>query len=88
MIIDVILGNNIDTPLWIANSKRNKVDCIILVDYEYKKEPEDIDGVIYMSTSQAQNYIKLFDKVNYYISMYAYPGMQGNMSSLYKKDNN
>lgn len=88
MIVDVILGNNIDTAMWIKDLQENEADYIIVVDYEYEIETQDIEGIIYMSSIQAQEYIKNFDTVNYYKSLYAYPGMQGKMSSLYKNDNN
>ncbi|MCP2034137.1 hypothetical protein L1279_001120 [Planomicrobium sp. HSC-17F08] len=88
MIVDVILGNNIDTAMWVRDLQENEAEYIIVVDYEYENEPIEIEGVVYMSTIQAQKYIKKFDTINYYKSLYAYPGMQGNMSSLYKKDKN
>lgn len=88
MILDVILGNNIDTPMWIKDLQENEADCLIVVDYAFNNEPTEVEGVIYMSPIQAHRYIKKFDAVNYYKSLYAYPGMQGNMSSLYKKDKN
>lgn len=88
MIVDVILGKNIDTAMWISDLQKNDSDYIIVVDYEYENEPQDIEGIVYMSSIQAQKYIKKFDTVNYYKSLYAYPGMQGNMSSLHKKDKN
>ena len=84
LIADIILGNNIDTPMWIRDLQENEADCIIVVDYEQEHESIDIEGVIYMSSIQAQKYIKKFDTINYYKSLYAYPGMQGNMSSLHK----
>ncbi|QDY45148.1 hypothetical protein HF394_05225 [Planococcus glaciei] len=88
MIVDVILGNNIDTVMWIRDLQENEVECIIVVDYEYDNDPLNIEGVVYMSPIQAQKYIRKFDKINYYKSLYAYPGMQGNMSCLHKKDKN
>lgn len=86
MIVEVILGNNIDTTMWISDLKENEADYIIVIDYDYNNIFLEIEGVIYMSPTQAQEYIKKFDTINYYKSLYAYPGMQGKMSSLHKKD--
>ncbi|MDN7227866.1 hypothetical protein QWY15_11205 [Planococcus sp. N064] len=88
MNVDVILGNNIDTAMWVRNLRENEAECIIVIDYEWKDEPLEIEDAVYMSAIHAQKYLKKFNTVNYYKSLYAYPGMQGNMSSLYKKDKN
>lgn len=88
MNVDVILGNNIDTAMWVRNLRENEAECIIVIDYEWKDEPLEIEDAVYMSPIHAQKYLKKFNTVNYYKSLYAYPGMQGNMSSLYKKDKN
>lgn len=86
MIIDVILGNNIDTPMWIKDLKEIKADHIIVIDYDYREAIKEINGVNFMSPTSGKEYIKKFDAVNYYKSMYLYPGMQKYMSSLYEKD--
>ena len=85
MMLDVILGITVDTPMWITNLREDFADDIIVVDYEYYYEPEVRDGVTYMSPRDAKEYMKKFDSVNYYKSMYVYPGMGGRMSSLFKK---
>lgn len=86
MIIDIILGNNIDTLMWITKLIENKAEYIGVIVYECFEGFEERNGVLYMSPTYAEEYIKKFDTVNFYKSLYAYPGMQGNMSSLYKKD--
>lgn len=86
MIIDVILGQNIDTPMWIYELKEIKADCIAVINYESVNEYEEIERVIYLSPNIAKDYLRNFDTINFYKSLYAYPGMQTNMKSLYKKD--
>lgn len=38
-----------------------------------------------MSPVDAKEYMKKFDSVNYYKSMYVYPGISGRMSDFFKK---
>lgn len=85
---NIILGKNIDTIMWIKNLKEMEAEQIIVIDYEHLGSFEEENGVLYMSPVYAKEYIKKFDSVNFYKSLYAYPGMQGKMSSLYKKDKN
>lgn len=87
MIIDIILGNNIDTLMWINNLVKNDADHIGVIIYDCFEGFEERNGVIYMSPTYAKEYIKKFDTVNLYKSLYAYPGMHGNMSSLFNKNN-
>lgn len=86
MIIDVILGKNIDTCMWINDLKKIKVDQIAVIDYESIVDFEEVDGVIFLSPSCAKKYLKKFDAINYYKSLYAYPGMNADMSSLFRKE--
>ena len=86
MIIDIILGNNTDTLMWISDLKENGADYIVVIEYDYYEEFKERNGVVYISPKYAREYLKQFDTVNFYKSLYAYPGMHGNMSSLYKKD--
>ncbi|MBT2571129.1 hypothetical protein [Planococcus sp. ISL-110] len=88
MIIDIILGNNIDTKMWINDLKTNGAEYIIVIDYENHKEPKEIDGIIYMDPINAQKYIRKFDAKNYYKSVYGFPGMSGTMSSLHRENKN
>ncbi|ETP67315.1 hypothetical protein G159_19410 [Planococcus glaciei CHR43] len=85
MIADVILGFNIDTIVWIEELKEHGMENIIVVDYEWFEEPINREGILFLSSIDAKSYIKKFDTVNYYKSMYVYPGMSGKMSSLIKK---
>lgn len=85
LIADVILGVNIDTNIWIRKLKENKVENIIVIDYECHGDLNIKEGVIYISPLNAISYLKQFDSINFYKSMYAYPGMNGKMSDLYKK---
>ena len=84
MVADVILGNNIDTLMWIENLKMNSSNIIIVLDYDYYGEPNTDNGVIYLANIDAKEYLQKFDSVYFYKSMYVYPGMNGSMSSLYK----
>ncbi|WP_203340229.1 hypothetical protein [Planococcus beijingensis] len=86
MIIDVILGQNIDTSMWINELKEMKADFIAVINYDSVNEFEEVERVIYLSPNIAKEYLKNFDTINFYKSLYAYPGMQTNMKSLYKKD--
>ena len=86
MILDIILGVNMDTPMWIADLRSNCAEDIIVVDYDYYGDPEVRDGVTYMNPMDAHEYMKEFDSLNFYKSMYGYPGMDGRMSSLFKKN--
>lgn len=87
MIVDIILGKNVDTRMWIDDLRKNGAEYIIVVDYESNEEPVEIDDIIYIAPGYAQTYIKKFDTKNYYKSIYAFPGMSGIMSSLYRKKN-
>ncbi|MDN7242211.1 hypothetical protein QWY14_10395 [Planococcus sp. N028] len=84
MIADVILGNNIDTAMWIKELKKGS-NTIIIVDYDNNHNFIKENEVMYMSPQIAKKYIEKFDTINYYKSLYGYPGMQGNMSSLYRR---
>lgn len=77
LIIDVILGFNIDTSKWIRDLKTNMSDQIVVLDYDYFGEPEMRDGVLYMSTFDIKDHLTNFDTVIFYKSMYLYPGMIG-----------
>lgn len=85
MILDVVLGHTIDTKMWINNLQKNGSEHIIVIDYEYREAIKEIEGILYMSPTNAMKYIEKFDTKNYYLSLYAFPGMQGTMSSLYRK---
>ncbi|PSL36234.1 hypothetical protein B0H99_10755 [Planomicrobium soli] len=85
MVADVILGVTIDTKMWIAELKIKNSDFIYVVDYEYFGEPVVRDKVVYISTIDAKKQLTKFSSINFYKSMYGYPGMSGKMSSLYKK---
>lgn len=86
MIADVILGYNIDTQNWIEDLKFNDSDCIVVLDYDYSGEPFYIDSILYISSLDIKKYLEKFDTINFYKSLYVYPGMSGKMSSLYKRD--
>ncbi|WP_142828602.1 hypothetical protein [Planococcus soli] len=86
MIIDIILGNNIYTKMWINDLKENGSDHIIVIDYEYTEEFVEIVGIIYMASICAKRYVKRFDTKNYYKSMYAFPEKPSAKSSSDYKD--
>jgi len=82
----VILGINVDTRAWIKELKLQKNDNIIVIDYNYLGEMKKIKGVIYISTYEFKHYAKKFDKVNYYKSLYGFPGMSGKMADFFKEN--
>ena len=82
MIVDVILGNNMDTPMWIRDLKFNLSDSICVIDYDYYGEPTRINGVMYVSNIDAKKYLEKFDSMCFYKSMYIYPGMHDLRSSI------
>lgn len=84
MIIDIILGKNVDTQMWLNDLKEIKADNIVVIDYDSINGCEEIEGVIYLSPNFAKEYLKKFDSKNYYKSLYGYPGMSSNTSSLFK----
>lgn len=74
MIAHVILGKNIDTLYWIMELKSNLYENIIVIDYDHYVDPLIIDEVTYLSDSDARKQLNKFDSVNFYKSMYVYPG--------------
>lgn len=84
LIANVILGNNIDTPQWIEKLKIQNARHIIVLDYDYYGKLQLNTTVTYISVIDFEKYIAKFDSINYYKSLYGYPGMAGKMSSLYK----
>lgn len=86
MIADIILGNNIDTLMWINELQEARADFIIVLDYEFNGEPFFNNGVLYISTYDIRNHLTQFDSTNYYKSLYIYPGMGGKMSTFSRKE--
>lgn len=84
MILNLILGNNIDTFKMILYLKEREMENIVVLDYDMVEKYKTINDVTYMSPDHIINCIGRFDTVNYYKSLYGYPGMSGSMSSLYK----
>ncbi|KOF08647.1 hypothetical protein AC739_19135 [Planococcus glaciei] len=86
MIAEVILGYNIDTKLWIKKLKKKIIrNTIFVLDYEYFGEPKETNGVTYISSNDLKIFLKEFDTINFYKSLYGYPGMNGDMSSIVNK---
>lgn len=73
MIANVILGINMDTGKWIKDLESNLADNIIVLDYEYTEEPKFLNNILYISPLDLSKYIKSFDSVRYYKSMYVFP---------------
>lgn len=73
--------------MWIDNLKQVEDNNILVINYESKIEIEVLNDIVYMSPEFARGYLSNFDTVHYYKSLYAFPGMHSNMSSLYKKTN-
>lgn len=74
MIADVILGINIDTSMWIEDLKNYGADAIVVIDYEYFGEFYIRDKVTYISALEAKKVLGKFDSLNFYKSIYIYPG--------------
>lgn len=85
MILDLILDNNVDTYQLIFDLKQIKAEHIAVLDYDFVGDYKILEGVIYISTLYAIEYIEKFDSVNYYKSLYVYPGLNGSMYSFFKK---
>lgn len=84
MILDLILGRNIDTSQWVYELKGIGADYIAVLDYDLAEDYKVKENTTYISSNFAIKYVRNFDSVNYYKSLYVYPGMSGNMSSLKK----
>ena len=78
MILSVILGVALDTPIWIFELKENGLDHIMVVDYEWTGEPEQRESILYCSPHDAKNYMKQFDSLEFFTCFYRYPKMRGN----------
>lgn len=85
MIADIILGNNIDTSIWITELREVGAEHIIIIDYDSSENYKEKDNIVYVTPCYAKKYMQKFDSINFYKSLYAYPGMNGSMSSLYKR---
>ncbi|MDN3427445.1 hypothetical protein [Planococcus notacanthi] len=70
----------------IKELKDYGADNIAVLDYDYLGDYEERRGATYISASYAPFYIKKFDSVNYYKSMYIYPGMSNSIASHLKKE--
>lgn len=81
MIADIILGINIDTLLWIEKLKEIGADYIIVLDYDYYDKPKYKNDVLYISTADLKIYLKKFDTVRFYKSLYIFPGIEGKISN-------
>lgn len=82
MVLDVILGVNIDTEVWFKELLVKGCNNIAVIDYDFDGEPEIREGLLYISSLDAKAYFREFHAVNFYKSMYVYPGMNGKMSNL------
>ena len=76
MILSVILGVAIDTPMWIAELQGKKTEHIVVVDYDYLGEPQQRESILYLSPNDAKNYMKQFDSVEFFTSFYSFPSMR------------
>lgn len=84
MIVDVVLGVTVDTKIWILELRKSNAENIIILDYDYFGEPKLVDNIKVFSAYDTRKYIKSFDTVNFYKSLIGFPGMKGNMNSLFK----
>lgn len=86
VIADIILGNNIDIQYWIEDLIEKGAEHIIVLDYDYYGEQYEKEKITYISPLDIQKWIRQFDTVYFYKSLYAFPGMSGKMSSIVKKN--
>ena len=85
MIVDVILGVTTDTKIWVFELEKNGAENIIVLDYDYFGEPKLVDNIKVFSAYDTQKHIEKFDSIYFYKSLIGFPGMQGNMHSLFKR---
>lgn len=86
MILSVILGVTVDTPMWIEHLRESEADHIMVLDYNYTRESEQRGDILCLSPPDAKIYINKYDSVEFFKSLYVLPGMAGNMSSLYRRE--
>lgn len=86
MILSVILGVAIDTPMWIEELRENEADHIAVVDYNHTGEPVQQEDILYLSPHDAKIYMKKFDSVEFFTCFYGLPGMSGKMSTLFGQE--
>ncbi|MDQ0429420.1 hypothetical protein QOZ98_002248 [Planomicrobium stackebrandtii] len=86
MVAHIILGINIDTPFWISILKKQGIKNIFIFNYESQNnaELESYKDVTYIHQELAEKILQDFTDVVFYKSLYAFPGMNGQMSTLYK----
>lgn len=77
MRLDIILGVNIDTSVWIRELKISRRKNIIVIDYNHKDIAYEIDNVMYMSEKEGNEYSQYFDELFFYKSLYCYPILNG-----------
>ncbi|WP_422124326.1 hypothetical protein DHX103_05770 [Planococcus sp. X10-3] len=87
MIFHIIIGNNIDTKMWIDHLVSVNAENIVVLDFDYDGKPKYIKDVTFLSPIDIKNHYNEFDSFFFYKSLYAYPGMSGKMSSLFKDKN-
>lgn len=85
MILDLVLGKTCESSKWVIDLKEFGAENIVVLDYDFEGTYAVIEGITYMSVEYLSKYIRQFDSVNYYKSLYGLPGMNGSMSSLFTK---
>lgn len=88
MILNIIVGNNIDTPTWISKLKNQGADFIVVLDYENDNDPVIINSIPYLSIRDTKSYMKNFTTINFSKSIYGYPGRTGDIFKINNKNNN
>lgn len=86
MVAHIILGINVDTPFWISTLKKQGIKNIFIFDYESQNNAEldSYKDVIYMHQEIVEKILQDYTDLFFYKSLYAFPGMNGQMSTLYK----
>lgn len=75
MQADIILGINTDTQKLIDELKEMLAENIIVLDYELLGDMYVLQDIIYISPNDLRAYLKSYKIINYYKSIYFYPGM-------------
>lgn len=75
MHFNIILGNSIDSLIWVKKLDAEGEEVILILDYDLTEDAYYKDNIIYISSEYAKKLVKQINSVSYYKSLYVYPGM-------------
>lgn len=75
MHFNIILGNSIDSLIWVKKLDAEGEEVILILDYDLTEDAYYKDNIIYISSEYAKKLVKKINSVSYYKSLYVYPGM-------------